>query len=323
MTTTVHEAVASGRYALLFPGAGAQLPSMARRLCRSFDAAVDVLERADKATGLGLARLCREGTPAELAAPEVSHPAIVATGLAAAAALRQHLGPGWVPPALVGGHSLGHFAALVEAGSLDFDDALRLVAVRARLMGEQTRLRPALMASVGGVPPERVVDWCAACPPEHGVAVAACFNGPEQTVVSGDTAAVRWVGARAERDPGARVRELTAGVASHSPLMDPVQRALRPHLAAVSPAPPAVPVLLNSTGLATRDTGALRTDLLRQLSVPVRWNDALRTVVAAGITVVLDTGPGQVLARAAALHPELEPVALNFMSPLEKAVPLP
>ncbi|MFI6638927.1 ACP S-malonyltransferase [Streptomyces sp. NPDC050504] len=323
MTTTVYEAVASGGYALLFPGAGAQLPSMARRLCRSFESAADVLERAEKVTGLDLVRLCQEGTPAELATAEVSHPAIVATGLAAAAALREHLGARWTPPALVGGHSLGHFAALVEAGAVDFDDALRLVARRARLMSEQTRLRPALMASVGGVQPKRVVGWCADCPPEHGVVVAACFNGPEQTVVSGDAAAVRWVSARAGEEPDVRVRELTAGVASHSPLMDPVQRELRPDLAAVALASPTVPVLLNSTGLATRDTGALRTDLLEQLAVPVRWNDALRTVVAAGLTVVLDTGPGQVLARAAALHPELDPVALNFMRPLEKAVPLP
>lgn len=323
MTTTVLDAVSRGRYALLMPGAGSQLPAMARRLCRSFDCATQVLEKAARATGLDLVRLCREGTPAELAAAEVSHPAIVATGLAAAAALRRHLGGRWAPPAVVGGHSLGHFAALVEAGAVDFDDALRLVARRARLMSEQTRSRPALMASVAGVPAERLAEWCAACPPEHGVVVPACFNGPVQTVMSGDAAAVRWVGARAVTQDGVRVKELPAGVASHSPLMEPVQRALRPELAAVPLARPAVPLLLNSTGELTRSVGALRADLLEQLSLPVRWNDAMRALVASGVTTVLDSGPGQVLARAAALHPELQPVALNFMRPLEKAVPLP
>ncbi|MEZ3182816.1 ACP S-malonyltransferase [Streptomyces pimonensis] len=323
MTTTVLDDVSLGRYALLLPGAGSQLPSMARRLCRSFDCATEVLERAAKATGLDLVRLCREGTPAELTTAEVAHPAIVATGLAAAAALRRHLGGRWAPPAVVGGHSLGHFAALVEAGCLDFDDALRLVARRARLMTEQTRSRPALMASLAGAPPERVTEWCAACPPEHGVVVPACFNGPVQTVVSGDAAAVRWVGGRAGAEDGLRVKELPAGVASHSPLMKPVQRALRSELAAVPLSRPAVPLLLNSTGQVTRDVDALRTDLLDQLSVPVRWNDAMRALVASGITTVLDSGPGQVLARAAALHPELDPVALNFMHPLERAVPLP
>ncbi|WP_228972948.1 ACP S-malonyltransferase [Streptomyces sp. DH12] len=327
MTTTVADAVSRGRYALLLPGAGSQLPAMAHRLCRSFPVAREVLQRAGEAAGLDLERLCREGKPAELAAAEVSHPAIVATGLAAAAALRAHLGHRWAPPAFVGGHSLGHFGALVEAGCLDRDDALRLVARRARLMGEQTRSRPALMASVGGVPPERVAAWCDACPEGLGVVVPACFNGPRQTVVSGDAAAVRWVGARAAEegagDDGVRVRELAAGVASHSPLMEPVQRALAPRLAAVPLARPAVPVLLNSTGRATRDTGEIRADLLEQLSVPVRWTDAMRTLVAAGVTTVLDTGPGQVLARAAALHPELEAVALNALRPLEKAVPSP
>ncbi|MFE7425856.1 ACP S-malonyltransferase [Streptomyces sp. NPDC057545] len=323
MTTTVLDAVSHGRYALLLPGAGSQLPSMARRLCRSFDCARDVLERAAKATGLDLVRLCREGKPAELATAEISHPAIVATSLAATAALRRHLGDRWAPPAVVGGHSLGHFAALVVAGALDFDDALRLVARRARLMSEQTRARPALMTSLAGVSPEQVAEWCAACPPEHGVVVAACFNGPQQTVVSGDAAAVRWVGGRAGAADDARVKELSAGVASHSPLMEPVQQALRPGLAAVPLSPPAVPLLLNSTGRISWEVDALRTDLLEQLAVPVRWNDAMRALVSSGVTTVLDSGPGQVMARAAALHPELAPVALNFMHPLEKAVPLP
>ncbi|MGW2262215.1 ACP S-malonyltransferase [Streptomyces sp. NPDC001780] len=320
---SVLDDISAGRYALLFPGAGSQLPAMARRLCRSFGSAVDVLRRAHEATGLDLLRLCRDGTPAELAPPEVAHPAIVATALAGSAALREHTGTRWAPPALVGGHSLGHFAALVEAGALGFHDALRIVARRARLMGEETRRRPGLMASLSGPEPGRVADWCAACPPDLGVVVPGCFNGPARTVVSGDTAAVRWVTARAVREEDVRVRELTAGVASHSPLMDPVQRALAPRLAAVPLAAPTVPVLLGSDGRAVRRTGELREDLLRQLSAPVRWNDAMRTVVGAGVTTVLDTGPGQVLAKAALLHPEPVAVALNFMRPLEKAVPLP
>ncbi|MEU0280617.1 ACP S-malonyltransferase [Streptomyces sp. NPDC006195] len=320
---TVLDDISLGRYALVFPGAGSHLPAMARRLCRSFGSAADVLERARKATGLDLVRLCREGTPAELAPPEISHPAVVATALAAAAALREHTGTRWSPPALVGGHSLGHFAALVEAGALGFDEALCLVARRARLMAEEARRRPALMASVSGPGPGRVADWCAACPAALGVVVPACFNGPAQTVVSGDTAAVRWVTGRAAREQDVRARELTAGVASHSPLMDPVQRAMATALSSVPLAEPSVPVLLNGDGRAALGTGELREDLLRQLSVPVRWNDAMRTVVEAGITTVVDTGPNQVLARAALLHPEPVAVALNFMRPLEKAVPLP
>ncbi|MEU4656058.1 ACP S-malonyltransferase [Streptomyces sp. NPDC023723] len=323
MTAPVHDAVARGRYALLLPGAGSQLPRMAERLCAAFPCAVDVLERAARATGLDLVQLCRAGTPAELGTAEVSHPAIVATGLAAATALRRHLGGRWAPPAVVAGHSLGHFAALVEAGCLDFDDALRLVARRARLMSARTRQRPALMVALGGIPPGRVAEWCADCPAEHGTVVPACFNGPLQTVISGDAAAVRAVARRALAAGDVRVRELPAGVASHSPLMEPVRQALRPALTAVRLSPPAVPLLLNTTGRTTLDAGEVRADLLGQLCAPVRWNDGMRVLAAAGVGTVLDAGPGQVLARYAALHAELRPVALNFMEPLHRAVPLP
>ncbi|MBU7597085.1 ACP S-malonyltransferase [Streptomyces sp. P38-E01] len=320
-------ALETGRYALVFPGAGSHLPAMARRLCRTFPAAVEVLERAEKAVGLDLARLCRAGTAPELAPPEISHPAVVATALAGSTALRAHLGERLAPPAFVGGHSLGHFAALVAAGSVAFEDALTLVARRARLMAEQSRRRPALMASIGGVAPARVAQWCADCPPAAGVAVTGCLNGPQQTVVSGDERAVRWVTDRAaqastEQEP-VHVRELTAGVASHSPLMDPVQEELAPALAALGPAAPTAPVLLNTTGRPSTDPGELGTDLLRQLSAPVRWNDAMRAVLDSGVETVVDTGPGQVLCKAAALHPDAVPIALNFMQPLERVVPLP
>ncbi|MGW8486033.1 ACP S-malonyltransferase [Streptomyces sp. NPDC055886] len=320
-------ALAAGRYALVFPGAGSHLPAMARRLCRAFPAAVEVLERAEKAVGLDLARLCRAGTAPELAPPEISHPAVVATALAGSVALRAHLGERLAPPAFIGGHSLGHFAALVAAESIAFEEALVLVARRARLMAEQSRLRPALMASISGVAPGRVAEWCADCPAVVGTAVVGCLNGPRQTVVSGDEAAVCWVTARAAEasaaDDPVSVRKLTAGVASHSPLMAPVQEELAPALEALGPVAPAVPVLLNSTGRPSTDPGELRTDLLRQLSAPVRWNEAMRAVLDSGVETVVDTGPGQVLSKAAGLHPDAAPVALNFMQPLEKVVPLP
>ncbi|MDX3605484.1 MULTISPECIES: ACP S-malonyltransferase [Streptomyces] len=320
-------ALSTGRYALVFPGAGSHLPSMARRLCRAFPVAVEVLERAEKAVGLDLARLCRAGTARELAPPEISHPAVVATALAGSAALRSHLGERLAPPAFIGGHSLGHFAALVAAESIGFEEALVLVARRARLMAEQSRRRPALMASISGVAPARVAEWCADCPAAAGTAVTGCFNGPRQTVVSGDEAAVRWVAARAAEtsteEDHVHIRELTAGVASHSPLMDPVQEELAPALDALGPTAPTVPVLLNTTGRPSTDPDELGADLLRQLSAPVLWNEAMRAVLDSGVETVVDTGPGQVLAKAAALHPAAVPVALNFMQPLEKVVPLP
>ncbi|MFF3544809.1 ACP S-malonyltransferase [Streptomyces platensis] len=316
------QTIGEGRYALAFPGAGSQLPGMAYRLVRDHPAAREVLARADEATGLPLTRLCTDGTPAELRPPELSHPAVVATGLACAAALRAHLGARWAPPALVGGHSLGHFAALVEAGVLGFADALRIVAERARLMGEQARVRPALMSSVSGLPPDIVTGWCAHCPPDLGQVVIACYNGPRHLVVSGDAKAVRWVADRAAETPDVRVTDVATGVASHSPLMAPVQKQLRPMLAGVRLAPPTGPVLLNSDGRPTADVGALRADLLCQLEVPVRWHTALRAVVRSGIRLLLDTGPGQVMAKTARRHPELTPLVLNAMEPLKAVLPL-
>lgn len=316
----IASAISDGRYALVFPGAGSQLPGMAHRLHRRYAVAREVLIRAEETTGLPLTELCVNGTPADLKPPEVSHPAVVATGLACSAALREHLGPRWAPPALIGGHSLGHFAALVEAGALGFGDALRIVAERARLMGEQARIRPASMVSVTGIGPEEAGRWCTGCPTRLGSAVIACFNGPRHLVISGDAEAVRWVTAHAEGREGVRITPVATGVASHSPLMGPVQEELRPTLESVPLSPPAVPVLLNSTGRPTRGPAELRADLLCQLEVPVRWNEAMHAVAASGITVLLDAGPGQVMAKAARQHPGLTPVALNFMQPLKDVI---
>lgn len=314
---------AEGRYALLFPGAGSHLPGMARRLTREFASARAVLDWAGEVTGLDLPRLCTEGRPAELADAEVSHPAVVATALACSAAVREHTGSRWTGPSVVGGHSLGHFAALVEVGALPFEVALVTVARRARLMTEQTRHRHGRMVSIVGTGPEQLERWCTEETGDGpGVVVVACYNGPQHSVISGDADAVGRVAARADGVDGLRVTEVSAGVASHSPLMVPVQEAMADELTRAPLVEPEVPVLLNSTGRLGRDVSELRADLLCQLERPVRWNDAMHSIAAAGVRTVLDTGPGTVLAKSARLHPELEPVALNFMEPLARVLPV-
>jgi [acyl-carrier-protein] S-malonyltransferase len=317
---TAAELVRAGRYVLVFPGAGCQRPAMAYRLHRDHEAVRGVLQTADEATGLPLTRICLDGTRTELRQAGTAHPAIVTTGVAAAAALREHLGAGWHPPALVGGHSLGHFAALVEAGVLTFADAVRVVATRARLMGEHARLRPPLMVAVTDLEVEQVTSLCAECPADFGIAVLACHNGPGRCTVSGDKAAVEWVAARAARRVPDGVRVLATGVGSHSPLMRPVQEELRPVLEGLPMREPVVPVLLNSTGRVSCDLLELRDDLRRQLEVPVRWHDAMKTVAARRVPLVLDAGPGQVLARTAGHHAGLRAVALNAMEPLSRVM---
>lgn len=300
-------------YAMVFPGAGAQFPGMASRLHRAFPLVRELFDEADERSGLPLARTCLDGDVSDLKRPSLSHPAIFLTGVACSRAMLERLGDDWRPPALVGGHSLGQYAALVHAAVLDFADALRVVVRRSALMEEQSRVRAAGMVAIRGVAPDVVEQLCLRCPERLGVVVVGCYNGPEHSVVSGDAAAVDWVAAQS----AGKTRKVDTGVASHSPLMEPANRELRPLIAELPMRTPAMPVLLSGSGLPSAEVDELRSDLAWQLLAPVRWSTSLQSIVDAGVTVLMDAGPGSVMAKTVEHRPELTAVVLNFMEPLD------
>jgi [acyl-carrier-protein] S-malonyltransferase len=278
---------------LLFPGQGAQQVGMARDLAERFPVARTALEAIDEALGVPLTRVMWEGPEDQLQQTSNTQPAILAHSAAVLAVLGDRLGP----VAGAAGHSLGEYSAYLAAGSLTAVDAARLVRRRGELMHEAGTRRPGAMAAVLGLSSDAVVAACAeASAGGEGVAVAANFNAPDQTVISGDPPAVAAAGDRCKAAGAKRVLPLKVSGAFHSPLMEPAAAGLREALAAVTLADPRFPVIANATAepVATGADAVRR--LVEQLTAPVRWVECVRRLAALDPEVrFVEIGPGTVL----------------------------
>jgi len=278
--------------ALLFPGQGAQHVGMGRCVYEASPAARAVFDAADEALGRPVARLCFEGPEAALRPTEVQQPAVLATSVALLRALEERTE---VRPAVVVGHSLGEYTALVAAGALELADALRLVAARGRYMQETVPEGEGAMAAVLRSTPEAVGAACDAVRAETGRVVApANYNAPAQTVVAGHADAVERVAARLSA-AGARVRRLPVSAPFHCELMAPAAEKLWPELSAVRFGAPRVPVVSNVEAEPNTDAGRIADLLRRQITAPVRFVESVQRLVALGVAGVLEVGPGRVL----------------------------
>ncbi|GGM46338.1 malonyl CoA-acyl carrier protein transacylase [Longimycelium tulufanense] len=279
----------SGGPAWVFPDQGSQFPGMGRELDRS-EPTLGLLARAGEVTGLPVAELMRSADAATPTDPEVGQVLVFVWSCAMAA----RLGVRGCRPALVAGHSLGEYSALVACGSLDIDTALRLVSSRGKAMARATRRHPGAMAAVVGLPPDVVLKLCGEQDGE--TVVVAHFNSPRHIVVSGEASAVRAV-ATAARDSGALwVRLFSGGSAHHSPLMAEAEAELARELATVRLRPPGVPLVSSVTGQVVSDVTRYRELLLRQVTSPVRWDATVRTLIALGAGTFVEIGPGRMLA---------------------------
>lgn len=280
------DADGTGSVAWVFPGQGSQRVGMGEGLAAAEPAAAAVFATADRVLGFPLSETIFGGPAAALLATPIQQPAILATSVAYLAVLRER---GALPaPTYVAGHSLGEYAALVAAGALALEDALRLVRRRGVLMQEHGA---GAMAAVLGLPPE-VVEAVAA---EAGAEVAN-FNAPEQTVVSGAAAAVERAMALARQRGAKRAILLPLSAAFHSSLMAPVVDGLRPFLTATAMRPAGVPLVTNVDARVVAAPEDLRRELAEQIVAPVRWLDVVRTMTDAGVTTFHEVGPGKVLA---------------------------
>lgn len=277
--------------ALLFPGQGSQEVGMGRQLSASHPEAARTFQEADDTLGLSLSRLMWEGPEEELVLTANAQPAILVHSVAVLRVVQDHLGP----VSMAAGHSLGEFTAHVAAGTLDFGDALRAVRRRGELMLEAGRLRPGSMAALLGLDEEQAVAVCRAASAGDSVVVTANLNSPGQVVISGDEAAVERALPLA-REAGARKAvPLKVSGAFHSPLMDPAREGLRRQLAAVSFRRPDFPVVANVDARPVDEPQRAHDLLVEQLTAPVRWQDCVQTMVAAGVDRFLELGPGSVL----------------------------
>ncbi len=272
--------------AYVFPGQGSQFPGMAQELYNNNPIARDMLERANSVLGFRITDIMFEGSAEDLRRTDVTQPAVFLHSVVLAASL-----PGFAPD-MVAGHSLGEFSALVAAGALDFEEGLKLVAVRARAMQKACELVPGSMAVVMRLPAPVIEEICAS---SKGVVVAANYNNDEQIVISGEAGAVAEASARLMEAGARRVLPLAVGGAFHSPLMEPALEELAEGISAARFHVPVCPIYQNVTGLASSDPAVIKTNLLTQLTSPVRWTQTVRNMVQDGATRFIELGPGSVL----------------------------
>ena len=280
--------------ALLCPGQGAQRVGMGKDLAETYAEARDTFEAIDEALGFRLSGVMWEGPEDQLTRTDVAQPAILAHSAAVWAVVGGSLRP---QVAAADGHSLGEYSAYVAAGALTASDGARLVRRRGELMHEAGAARPGTMAAVLGLETAKVAAACREASTAGSVVVAANLNAPDQTVISGDPAAVARAGELLKAAGAKRVVPLKVSGAFHSPLMAPAAAGLEAELAKAPLADPAFPVVATASAQPVREAGAARRLLVEQLTAPVRWVECVQALAAAAGDAprFIEIGPGNVL----------------------------
>lgn len=275
--------------AFLCAGQGSQTVGMGGDLISACDECREVFDAADRALGYSLSQVIAAGPQEELNRTAITQPAILTLSVAHA----RHLIASGLRPAMLAGHSLGQYTALVIAGSLDFRDAVRLVAERGRLMQETVPEGEGAMAAIIGLERGQIYAACEKARPLGAVNVA-CHNAPEQTVISGARAAVTAAAEDCEERGGSSV-PLPVSAPFHCDLLLPMAPAFTRLVEAVPMADPAIPVIDNVTALPLADAAAVRYCLVAQLTSPVLFEESLEYMAGAGIDHYVQCGPGRSL----------------------------
>ncbi len=268
--------------AYVFPGQGAQFVGMAEGLRELGAVATERLAEADEVLGFALSEIMTSGSEEDLRQTRVTQPAIYVHSVIRAMAEGQLF-----QPAAVAGHSLGEFSALTAVGALDFAAGLRLIGARAEAMQAAGEANPGTMAAIIGLDDEAVERACA---DTEGTVVPANYNSPGQLVISGEQAAVESAMKACEAAGASRAILLSVGGAFHSPLMAPAQQALEAAIKATTLHVPRAPVYQNFDARPHSDVEAIRTNLIEQLTGPVRWSETIRRMSADGLTSFVEVG---------------------------------
>lgn len=273
------------KHAYVFPGQGAQAVGMGKDLYDNVPVAKELFEKANEILGFRITDIMFAGTPDELKQTKVTQPAVFLHSVIMAKALD-------VKPDAVAGHSLGEFSALVVAGALSFEDGLKLVSKRAMAMQAACEARPGTMAAILGLEDKTVEEICASI---DGVVVAANYNCPGQLVISGAEAPVDEACARLKEAGARRALRLPVGGAFHSPLMEAARAELEQAIAEVKFNTPSCPVYQNVDAQPQTDPEKIKSNLIAQLTAPVRWTQIVKNMIADGVTEFTELGPGTVL----------------------------
>ncbi|WP_153799598.1 ACP S-malonyltransferase [Foetidibacter luteolus] len=278
------------KHAFVFPGQGSQFSGMGKALYESNETVQQLFEQANDILGFRISDIMFGGTDEELKQTRVTQPAVFLHSVAAFKTLEN------ASPDMVAGHSLGEFSALVANNVLSFEDALKLVSIRALAMQKACEMRPSTMAAVLALSDEKVEEICAEVQNETGeIVVAANYNCPGQLVISGSVKGVEIACERMKAAGAKRALILPVGGAFHSPLMAPAKEELSAAINATTFSPASCPVYQNVVAKAVTNVAEIKTNLINQLTGAVRWTQSVQAMVADGAKEFTEAGPGKVL----------------------------
>ena len=279
-----------GKIAFVFPGQASQYPGMGKELAEKYPAAKAVFDEADKALGFPISQICFSGTEEELKLTANTQPAILAVSVAAYRVVAEK----GIMPDFVAGHSLGEYSALVAAGSLKFSDAIQIVHKRGTYMQEAVPAGEGAMAAIMGLSPAVVIDACKRAA-EGKVCSPANLNSQEQTVISGHADAVKRAVEIASQLGAKRAVVLAVSAPFHCSLMQPAQEKLEKDLRKIEFAALRVPLVTNVDADTETSGDEARDALIRQVTMPVRWEESVRELIDEGVNTFIEVGPGRVL----------------------------
>ena len=279
-----------GKVAFVFPGQASQYPGMGQELAEKYPAARAVFDEADKSLGLSISKMCFAGSEEELKLTANTQPAILTVSVA----VQRVLAEKGLFPDFVAGHSLGEYSALVAAGALKFGDAVQIVRKRGMYMQEAVPPGQGAMAAILGLSPAVVADACKRAA-EGEICAPANLNSPEQMVISGDASAVKRAVEIASQLGAKRAVILAVSAPFHSALMQPAQDRLAADLKKIEFGHLRMPLVTNVDADTISTGDEAREALIRQVSMPVRWEESVRTLIDEGVNTFVEVGPGKVL----------------------------
>lgn len=272
--------------AYIFPGQGSQYSGMGKDLYDNFPIAKTMFENANEILGFSISDVMFNGTADDLKQTKVTQPAVFLHSVISAKTLSEFR------PDMVAGHSLGEFSALVACGALDFEEALKLVAVRAQAMQKACESIPGTMAAVITLPEDKISEICESC---NGIVVPANYNSKRQVVISGEVSAIEEACLKMKQAGARRALVLPVGGAFHSPLMESARMELAECIESIRFTTPFCPIYQNVTALPTVDPKEIKENLLKQLTSPVRWTHTVENMISDGADEFIEVGPGTVL----------------------------